>query len=121
MNQENQENEELNNIARKVAAHRFSGDENYSIDPFFIIAIAGLIINISRFIYECNRSKNKEDLFDEIKNPSVMYKLLLHRNIKKKWKSKKDRDSVYKSMIEVSKGLSGQELSCIFNEAEKKQ
>jgi Co/Zn/Cd efflux system component len=78
----NQENEELNEIARKVAAHRFSGDENYSIDPFFIIAIAGLIINISRFIYECNRSKNKEDLFDEIKNPSVMYKLLLHRNIK---------------------------------------
>jgi hypothetical protein len=24
-------------------------------------------------------------------------------------------------MIEVSKGLSGQELTCIFNEAEKKQ
>lgn len=116
-----EENEGLDAIARKVAAYASAKDEKFGIDPLLVIAIIGLIINISKFIYECRKDKTRDQLFTQIKNPSWMYKLLLQMNIRKQWKDKKDRQTIYQSMVEVSKGLSEEELNCIFDEVEKRQ
>lgn len=113
-------NEKLMAIAKKVGAYASSKDSKF-IDPLLVIAIVGLIINISKFIYECRKDKSREELFKQIKNPSWMYKVLLHMNIRKQWKDKKDRQNIYQSMIEVSKGLSEEELNCIFDEVEKRR
>lgn len=115
-----EDNEGLNLIARKVASYAAAKDEKFGIDPLLVIAIIGLIINISKFIYECRKDKKRSELFSQIKNPSIMYKCLLQWNIRKQWKDKKDRQNIYQSMIEVSKGLSEEELNCIFDEVEKK-
>lgn len=114
-------NEELNLIAKKVAAYAAAKDEKFGIDPLLVIAIVGLIVNISKFIYECRKDKTREQLFTQIKRPSLMYKFLLYTNIRKQWKDKKDRQAIYQSMIEVSEGLSEEELNCIFDEVEKRQ
>lgn len=116
-----EENEEISAIAKKVAAYASAKDEKFGFDPLTVIMIIGLIVNISRFIYECRKDKKRTELFTQIKNPSWMYKLLLHTNIRKQWKDKKDRQTIYQSMIEVSKGLSEEELNCIFDEVEKRQ
>lgn len=121
MNEENEENEELSAIARKVAAYVSAKDDKFGLDPLLVIAIIGLIINISRFIYECRKNKTREQLFNEIKNPSWTYKFLLSMNIRKQWKNKNDRNNIYQSMLEVSKGLSQEELNCIFDKVEKKK
>lgn len=115
-----EDNEELNAIARKVAAYAAAKDDKFGFDPLLVIMILGLIINISRFIYECRKDKKRNELFTQIKKPSLMYKFLLHMNIRKQWKDKKDRQTIYQSMIEVSEGLSEEELNCIFDEVEKK-
>lgn len=115
-----EENPQLTAIAKKVAAFASAKDAKI-IDPLLIIAIVGLIINISKFIYECRKDKSREELFQQIKNPSWMYKVLLHMNIRKQWKDKVDRQNIYNSMIEVSKGLSEEELNCIFDEVEKRR
>lgn len=79
------------------------------------LTIAGLIINIIRLWMTC---KDKKTLATQFRNPSLMFKILLKREVGKHF-GKDEKNTVYESLLEVAKTLSEQEINNLIIEVEK--
>jgi hypothetical protein len=102
-------------IARKIH-QKLVKNYGYSFDPFTIIMIAGLIINVVRLIYECRNSK--EDRVSMLRNPSLVEKIILRRAIGKSCAGTEIKPSnLYKEL--VGWRLSDSEIEGLLKEVEK--
>tara|TARA_Y100001973_G_scaffold43632_1_gene64982 strand:+ start:128 stop:493 length:366 start_codon:yes stop_codon:yes gene_type:complete len=95
-------------IAARIATYARSHDENFSIDPFTIMAILNCIIAVVKLLYMCY---SQESVFIGMKQGGVIQKFLLKREIRKQFSSKEDRKAVYEAIVDVSKSLSATELN----------
>lgn len=88
----------------------------YAFDPFTIIMIAGIIINVIKLIYECRNSK--EDRMGMLRGPTLVEKIVLRRAINKECSGKdiKPKD-LYASLIGWK--LSTSEIEALFKEVEE--
>lgn len=103
-------------IATKIAA-KLQNKHGYGFDPFTIIMIAGLIINIIRLIYECRNSK--EERVSMLRQPTIIEKVVLRRAIGKACHGKDIKPSdLYKELIGWN--LSTAEIEGLFKEVEEK-
>ena len=90
-------------IAIRIAGYAKSSNDNFSIDPFTIMAILNCIIALVKLLYMCY---SKESIANKMVNKSAMHRFLLKREIRKKFREKTDREALYNAMLEVSKQLS---------------
>lgn len=102
-------------IANKIA-QKLTKNYGYSFDPFTIIMIAGVIINIIRLVYECR--KDKEERVAMLRSPSLIEKIVLRRHIGKACLGTdiKSQD-LYREL--VGWNLSTAEIEGLFKEVEK--
>ena len=94
-------------IATRVLSHAQAKDENFSFDPFTIMAICNCIISVVKLLYMCY---SKKGIASAIKKRSYLHTILLKREIRKNFKNKKQRKIIYKSFAEVGASLSEMEL-----------
>lgn len=103
-------------IAKKIA-NKLQEKHGYGFDPFTIIMIAGLIINVIRLIYECRSSK--EERVSMLRKPSIIEKVVLRRNIGKVCQGTDIKPSdLYREIIGWN--LSTAEVEGLFKEVEEK-
>lgn len=103
-------------IAKKIA-NKLQEKHGYGFDPFTIIMIAGLIINIVRLVYECRNSK--EGRVSMLREPTIIEKIVLRRAVGKECQGKDIKPSdLYREMIGWK--LSTAELEGLFKEVEEK-
>tara|TARA_Y100001938_G_C7837025_1_gene304223 strand:+ start:8 stop:349 length:342 start_codon:yes stop_codon:yes gene_type:complete len=96
-----------NLIATRVLSHAQAKDNNFSFDPFTIMAICNCIISVVKLLYMCY---SKESIASAMKRRSVLHSILLKREIRKNFKDKKQRKILYKSFLEVGASMSAKEL-----------
>lgn len=106
---------ESEKIASKIASYANAKNQNFAIDPILILMLAGLIVNLIRLWMACS-DRNK--IHKQMKEPSLLFKFLLKREIAKKF-AKDKRQDIYNSMLDVSKELSQQEVNNLLDEVEK--
>ena len=94
-------------IATRVLSQAQAKDENFSFDPFTIMAICNCIISVVKLLYMCY---SKKGIASAIKKRSYLHTILLKREIRKNFKNKKQRKIIYKSFAEVGASLSEMEL-----------
>ena len=68
-------------IANRIMAHAQSRDESFSFDPWTIMAICNCIISVVKLLYVCYSTKS---VASAIKKDSVLHRILLKREIRKK-------------------------------------
>lgn len=95
-------------IATRVVAHAQSRSDKFSLDPFTILTICNCIISLVRLLYMCYSTEN---IIYAIKKNSLVHRVLLKREIRKKFKSTEKRRALYKSFSEVSRTLSQKEVT----------
>ena len=99
--------EAQNLIATRVLSHAQAKDENFSFDPFTIMAICNCIISVVKLLYMCY---SKESIVHGMKTNSLLHRILLKREIRRNFKDKEQRQALYRSFSEVSETLSEKEL-----------
>ena len=104
------------NIAIKVLTYAQAKDDQFSIDPFTIMAICNCIISIVKLLYMCY---SKEGVAKVLKNKGIVHKLLLKREIRKHFSDKQQRNIVYMSMLDVYHNLSESELTELLDSAQE--
>lgn len=103
-------------IATKIA-NKLQEKHGYGFDPFTIIMIAGLIINVIKLVYECRNSK--KDRVSMLREPTIIEKVVLRRHIGKECHGKDIKPSdLYREMIGWK--LSTTEIDKLFEEVEEK-
>ena len=95
-------------VATRVLAHAQSRSDKFSIDPFTIFTICNCIISLVRLLYMCY---SKERIIYAIKKDSLVHRVLLRREVRKKFKNPEKRRALYKSFSEVSQALSQKEVT----------
>jgi hypothetical protein len=111
------DNETLINVAKRIQTHANAKDDKFGFDPMTILAIVNIILTIIKIFYECRQ--NREAIHSGVKKPSLFYKLMLKRAIRKNFKDSKDRENVYAATLEVAAGLSEMEITQLIEEVEK--
>lgn len=79
----NESTEFFNDFSESVFSktnNRLSGEENYSCDPFIILTIISVLIQLAQFIYECR--KKPEQLLDISKRRPIIETVWLRQKIK---------------------------------------
>ena len=94
-------------VANRVLSHAQAKSENFSFDPFTIMAICNCIISVVKLLYMCY---SKDGAAKAVKKNSIIHSLLLKREIRKRFKSKEDRKTVFAAFNQVGKSLSESEL-----------
>lgn len=95
-------------ISTKVLAYAQASDKSFSFDPWTIFAICNCIISVCKLLYMCYSSKG---VANAIKGGSLLHKIVLKREIRKKFKDKSQRRVMFESMLEVGASLSEMELN----------
>ncbi len=94
-------------IAERIIIFAQAKDENFSLDPFTIMAICNCIISVIKLLYMCY---SKDSIASAIKNHGYVHSILLKREIRKHFKDRKRRKVIYDSFKEVGTSLSKMEL-----------
>lgn len=110
-------NNESEKIATKIISNANAKNNNFAIDPMLILMLAGLIVNLIRLWMAC---RDKSNIHKQMKEPSLLFKLLLRKEINKNF-AKDKRKEIYDSVIDVSKQLSEQEVNNLLDEVEKRK
>jgi|TARA_B100001094_G_C18191838_1_gene807827 hypothetical protein len=98
-------------VATRIQAH-LTG-KKFAFDPATLTLIVSLIINLVRLWWTCRSTQNTKS---ELRNPSLLFKLFLKREIRKQVKDKKQRKNMYNAFISVAPTLSEYELNNILKE-----
>ena len=93
-------------VGTKVLAYAQAKDPSFSFDPATIMAICNCIIAVIKLLYMCYGKRN---ITSKLRKPSLLQKILLKREVRKHY-SKEDRNTMYTSMLDVSRTLSETEL-----------
>lgn len=102
-------------VATKILAHAQAKEKSFSFDPFTIMAICNCIISIVKLLYMCY---SKESMYSAItkKDKGVFQNFLLKREIRKHFRNKDDRKAIYGAVIEVSSGLSKEDINTLLED-----
>ena len=105
-----------NKIALRVLAVAQSKDQSFSLDPVTIVAIINCIIAVIRLLYICY---SREGAANALKKNNLLHKVVLRREVRKRFKNKEERKVVYASMLDAHKSLSEHELTELLNSVEE--
>ena len=94
-------------VGTKVLAYAQAKDPSFSFDPATIMAICNCIISVIKLLYMCY---GKSGAAGRIKNPSLLQKIILKKEIRKHF-SKEERRTMYVSMLDACNALSDTELN----------
>lgn len=94
-------------------ASEYYGKE-VAFDPFTVIMIVGIIVNVISLLYKCYLNNNK--IKEEIKNPNLATRVILARVIKKHCKNY-DIDQRKLRNIILKTDFTDQELASLIEES----
>jgi len=94
-------------IARKVLAYAQAKEESFSFDPWTIMAICNCIISVCKLLYMCY---SRESVASAIKTNSILHRILLKREVRRRFKDKTQRKALINSFFEAGASLSETEL-----------
>jgi len=107
-------NQEPSESLKKFAQNVYDKlDQNYNFDPFLIIAIVNITINIVKvimYLYFTNNSKKIQQAIINMNNPVV--KLIMRREIKKECPDldREQRKDLYNSIVNAVHGYGESEF-----------
>jgi hypothetical protein len=96
-------------IATRIAVHAQAKYSNFSIDPLTIITIINCVISVVRLLYMCYFTDRA--VASSVKSNSLLHKIVLKRQIRKRFQNKDERKAMYGAMLNVSSNLSERELN----------
>tara|TARA_B100002019_G_scaffold273107_1_gene268907 strand:- start:407 stop:760 length:354 start_codon:yes stop_codon:yes gene_type:complete len=105
-------------ISTKVLSYAQAKDTSFSFDPFTIMAICNCIISVVKLLYMCYSSKG---VSKAVKGGSVLHKIILKREIRKRFTSKSQRRAMFNAMLEAGASLSETELTQLINSIEEQK
>ena len=103
-------------ISTKVLSHAQAKDASFSFDPFTIMAICNCIISVVKLLYMCYSSKG---VAKAIRSGSVLHRIMLKREIRKRFTSKSQRKAMFNAMLEAGASLSETELNQLTKSVEE--
>jgi len=104
-------------IAIRIATHAQARRKEFCIDPATILILINCVISVIRLLYVCKSDAGVEG---SIRNPGVLDKYLLKRQIKKNF-PKHEVDIIYKAMVDVCQTLSQREINELLDTVKEKQ
>ena len=94
-------------VANKVLAHAQAKEDSFSFDPWTIMVICNCIISICKLLYVCY---SKESVASGIKTSSLLHRVLLKREVRKRFSDKSQRKAMFEAVLEAGASLSETEL-----------
>lgn len=107
----------LEGLSTRIVSHISVKDEKFGVDPATITLIISIIINLLRLWWSVS---SKKSAARQLKKPSLLFKLLLKREIRKRVKSQ-NRQCVYGAFMDVAPSVSEIELVNITKEIESRK
>lgn len=102
----------LEKLANKISDKAQEKNNNYGIDPLTISIIISIVTNLVRLWWACRDEKSMKS---ELQKPSLVFKLLLKREIRKRAR-KEDRAALYGAFMDISPKLTEQEINDVMKE-----
>ena len=103
-------------ISTKVLSYAQAKDTSFSFDPSTIMAICSCIISVVKLLYMCYSSKGVPKA---VKGGSLLHKIILKREIRKRFTGKSQRRAMFNAMLEVGSSLSEMELNELLKSIEE--
>jgi hypothetical protein len=102
----------IENLAERISESAQKKDGNYGIDPITISIIISIVTNLIKLWWAC---KDKQSIKGELQNPSLIFKVLLKREIRKRAR-REDRTALYGAFLDVVPALTEQEINEIIKQ-----
>ena len=102
----------LQKLADKISDSAQERNKNYGIDPLTISIIISIVTNLIKLWWAC---RNEKSIRSELQRPSLLFKLLLKREIRKQAR-REDRAALYGAFLDVAPSLTEQEINEIMKE-----
>ena len=108
----------MNKELAQELAENYYEDEPSALDPFTILMIAGLLVNLIRLAYDCYKDQNKA--INVMQKPSLLARMVLVREIRKVCKEYKSNINQKKlKEVILNRKISREELLSLLSEIEK--
>ena len=107
----------LENVSTRIVSHISAKDEKFGLDPATITLVISIIINLLRLWWSVS---SKKSAAKQLKKPSLLFKLLLKREIRKRVRGE-NRKCVYGAFMDVAPSVSEIELVNITKEIESRK
>lgn len=102
----------LKDLASEISRKAEEKTTNYSVDPLTISIIISIVTNLIRLWWAC---RNEDGIRSELQKPSLVFKLLLKREIRKQSR-RQDRTALYGAFMDVTPKLTEEDINNIMKE-----
>lgn len=102
----------LESLAEKISSSAQKKNRGYGIDPITISIIISIVTNLIKLWWAC---RNEKSIRSELQKPSLLFKLLLKREIRKQAR-RQDRTALYGAFMEVTPKLTQKDIDNIIKE-----
>lgn len=102
----------LQQLAEKISDNTQKKSGNYGIDPMTISIIITIITNLIKLWWAC---RDEKSIRTELQKPSLLFKLLLKREIRKQAR-RQDRAALYGAFMDVTPNLTEKDIDNIMKQ-----
>jgi len=102
----------LQQLAEKISDNTQKKNGNYGIDPMTISIIITIVTNLIKLWWAC---RDEKSIRTELQKPSLLFKLLLKREIRKQAR-RQDRAALYGAFMDVTPNLTEKDIDNIIKE-----
>jgi hypothetical protein len=102
----------LQQLAEKISDNTEKKNSDYGIDPFTISIIITIVTNLIKLWWAC---RDEKSIRSELQRPSLVFKLLLKREIRKRAR-REDRGALYGAFMEITPRLTEEDINNIMKE-----
>jgi len=102
----------LEKLASEISNKAENKNGDYGIDPVTISIIITIVTNLIKLWWAC---RDEKSIRSELQRPSLVFKLLLKREIRKQAR-RQDRGALYGAFMDVTPKLTEEEINNIMKE-----
>jgi len=102
----------LKDLASEISRKTEKKNADYGIDPVTISIIISIVTNLIKLWWAC---RNEDSIRSELQKPSLVFKLLLKREIRKQAR-RQDRTALYGAFMDVTPKLTEEDINNIMKE-----
>lgn len=102
----------LQQLAEKISDSTQKKNGDYGIDPITISIIITIVTNLIKLWWAC---RDEKSIRSELQRPSLVFKLLLKREIRKRAR-RADRGALYGAFMEITPKLTEEDINNIMKE-----
>tara|TARA_B100002019_G_scaffold149414_1_gene128578 strand:+ start:4380 stop:4709 length:330 start_codon:yes stop_codon:yes gene_type:complete len=102
----------LKKLASEISSRAKNKNGDYGIDPVTISIIISIVTNLIKLWWAC---RDEKSIRSELQKPSLVFKLLLKREIRKQAR-RQDRSALYGAFMDVTPKLTEEDVNNIMKE-----